>query len=150
MSQYKGLVYSAHEYNFTKVFTGYQQSHMKVKSIWKVKFKSTILYKKKLRTTFSDSFRISLYVIYRLLNLKNLSSKTDFWIYWQLGILLLSTSGHIVTLIRLKKIYQDFSMQIKWSMVNDYYDKVHIFWEGHKNLRNFQLTSVLCSASQKK
>jgi hypothetical protein len=33
MSQYKGLVYSAHEYNFTKVFTEYQQSHMQVKSI---------------------------------------------------------------------------------------------------------------------
>ena len=61
MPQNKGLAYSAHEYNFTKVFTKYQQSHKKVKSIWKAKFKSTILYNKKLRTTFSDSFRIGLY-----------------------------------------------------------------------------------------
>ena len=28
-------------------------------------------------------------------------------------------------------------------------DKVHIFWEGHKILRNLHLTFVLCSASQK-
>ena len=27
--------------------------------------------------------------------------------------------------------------------------KVHIFWEGHKILRNLHLTFVLCSASQK-
>ena len=27
--------------------------------------------------------------------------------------------------------------------------KVHIFWEGHKILRNFHLTFVLCPASQK-
>ena len=27
--------------------------------------------------------------------------------------------------------------------------KVHIFWEGHKILRNLHLTYVLCSASQK-
>ena len=27
--------------------------------------------------------------------------------------------------------------------------KVHIFWEGHKILRNLHLTCVLCSASQK-
>ena len=28
-------------------------------------------------------------------------------------------------------------------------NKVHIFWEGHKILRNLHLTFVLCSASQK-
>ena len=30
-----------------------------------------------------------------------------------------------------------------------YFSKVHIFWEGHKILRNLQLIFVLCSASQK-
>ena len=28
--------------------------------------------------------------------------------------------------------------------------KIHIFWEGHKILRNFHLTFVLCSVSQSK
>ena len=31
----------------------------------------------------------------------------------------------------------------------DFTFKVHIFWEGHKILRNIHLTFVLCSASQK-
>ena len=28
-------------------------------------------------------------------------------------------------------------------------NKVHIFWEGHKILRNLHITFVLCSANQK-
>ena len=35
-----------------------------------------------------------------------------------------------------------------WAWVKSY-GKVHIFWEGHKILRNLHLTFVLCSASQK-
>ena len=38
------------------------------------------------------------------------------------------------------KIYNDGHGQL---------GKVHIFWEGHKMLRNLHLTFVLCSASQK-
>mgnify|MGYP006864198437 CR=1 FL=1 len=29
------------------------------------------------------------------------------------------------------------------------FDKVHVFWEGHKILRTLHLTFVLCSANQK-
>ena len=39
------------------------------------------------------------------------------------------------------------SRQSLWSSYSQV--KVHIFWEGHKILRNLHLTFVLCSASQK-
>ena len=37
--------------------------------------------------------------------------------------------------------------QVRYYFVSGF--KVHIFWEGHKILRNLHLTFVLCSASQK-
>ena len=44
----------------------------------------------------------------------------------------------------------DNEMQ-KWQSKGWHCDigKVHIFWEGHKILRNFHITFVLCSASPK-
>ena len=37
----------------------------------------------------------------------------------------------------------------KYMVCTYYICKVHIFWEGHKILRNLHLTFVLCSVSQK-
>ena len=89
ISQCKSLVYSAHEYNFTKVFTEYQQSHMKIKSIRKVKFKSTILHNKKLRTTFSDSFQMKSLGVHTLKDLQKKSRARIFKIDIQYKYVLL-------------------------------------------------------------
>ena len=45
----------------------------------------------------------------------------------------------------LHELLRQFKSWTNW--VNS--GKVHIFWEGHKILRNLHLTFVLCSASQK-
>ena len=42
------------------------------------------------------------------------------------------------------------SFSLEWENVLRNLDKVHIFWEGHKILRNLQISFVLCSASQSK
>ena len=48
--------------------------------------------------------------------------------------------------------YQDWFLKFRYSekATKICFDiKVHIFWEGHKILRNLHLTFVLCSTSQK-
>ena len=60
-SQHKGSVYSSYEYNLHKLITGFQQSHVEVKTIRRANYNSTILYNKKLRTLLCFLFPISLY-----------------------------------------------------------------------------------------
>ena len=57
---------------------------------------------------------------------------------WHLWILLIN----VVCGRPLKSVYLKENLGIQ-------YCKVHIFWEGHKILRNLNLTLVQCSASQK-
>ena len=55
----------------------------------------------------------------------------------------------ISTSVDFSKIKQQFTNLYSSQSLLDPSNKTHIFWQGHKILRNLRLISVLCSACQK-
>ena len=96
------------------------------------------------------SFTVLLFnkIFYILQNNIHKTSRKKWWFrdFLKLFFVSITVSSQIVSKIwfRIK-----LNIQIKLFSTSIRYHKVHIFWEGHKILRNLHLTFVLCSASQK-